>query len=175
MTGGQLDHPGAYDYQGTTMKKILFPLLVTLLLPAVAIAAVPAPDFTLPTDQGATYHLADSQGKEVVVLFAWASWCPSCQKEMPLVNQLHEQLANLPVRLFGVNMQEKPKQVARARTAHNLKFDILLDEQGTFARAYGIYGIPQVMVIDKHGRLRYRDYGPPTNLVEAVKALAAEK
>jgi len=94
---------------------------------------------------------------------------------MPLVNQLHEQLADLPVRLFGVNMQEKPKQVARARAAHHLKFDILLDQQGTFARAYGIYGIPQVMVIDKKGKLRYRDFGPPANFVAAVKALVAEE
>lgn len=158
------------------MKKTLFSLFALLLTlaPPAAHGATSAPDFTLPTDQGDTYHLADSQGKEVVVLFAWASWCPSCQKEMPLVNQLHEQLAGLPVRLFGVNMQEKPKQVARARAAHHLKFDILLDQQGTFARAYGIYGIPQVMVIDKKGKLRYRDYGPPPNLVEAVKALAAE-
>jgi peroxiredoxin len=159
------------------MKKILlslFTLLLTLAPPA-AHGASSAPDFTLPTDQGVAYHLAESRGKEVVVLFAWASWCPSCREEMPMVNQLHEQLADLPVRLFGVNMQEKPKQVARARATNHLKFDILLDQQGTFARAYGIYGIPQVMVIDKKGKLRYRDFGPPANFVEAVKALAAEE
>jgi len=159
------------------MKKTLLSLFTLLLTvaPQAAHGAVSAPDFTLPTDQGAAYHLAESRGKEVVVLFAWASWCPSCREEMPLLNQLHEQLADLPVRLFGVNMQEKPRQVARARAAHNLKFDILLDEQGTFARAYRVSGIPQVMVIDKKGKLRYRDYGPPPNLVEAVKALAAEE
>jgi len=159
------------------MKKILLSLFTFLLTvaPPAAYGATSAPDFTLPNDQGGVYHLADSRGKEVVVLFAWASWCPSCQKEMPLVNQLHQELADLHVRLFGVNMQEKPKQVARARAAHHLKFDILLDQQGTFARAYGIYGIPQVMVIDKKGKLRYRDYGPPPNLVEAVKALATEE
>jgi len=157
------------------MTRRTLPLLLALLLPAAVANAVQAPDFTLPTDQGTTYSLAESRGKEVVVLFAWASWCPSCREEMPLVNQLHDQLAGLPVRLFGVNMQEKPKQVARAREVHHLKFDILLDEQGAFARAYAIYGIPQVMVIDKKGVLRYRDYGPPPNLVEAVKALAKEE
>ncbi len=161
------------------MKRPLLCLFALLLFLPVGVpaaqGATSAPDFTLPTDQGTAYHLAESRGKEVVVLFAWASWCPSCQKEMPLVNQLHDQFADLPVRLFGVNMQEKPKQVARARAAHHLKFDILLDQQGTFARAYGVYGIPQVMVIDKKGKLRYRDFGPPPNLVEAVKALAAEE
>ncbi len=157
------------------MIRHTLPLLLALLLPAAVANAVQAPDFTLPTDQGTTYSLSQSRGKEVVVLFAWASWCPTCRKEMPLVNQLHDQLAGLPVRLFGVNMQEKPKQVARAREEHHLKFDILLDQQGTFARAYAIYGIPQVMVIDKKGVLRYRDFGPPPNLVEAVKALAQEE
>ncbi|RMF87450.1 MAG: TlpA family protein disulfide reductase [Nitrospirae bacterium] len=153
---------------------LLLALLVPLLLGASARGSVAAPDFTLPTDQGGTYHLADSRGKEVVVLFAWASWCPSCREEMPLMNRLHDELAGLPVRFFGVNMQESPKQVARARERHKLRFDILLDQQGSFARAYNIYGIPQVMVIDKEGRLRYRDYRPPQNLVAAVKALAAE-
>jgi len=50
-----------------------------------------------------------------------------------------------------------------------------MDTAGVFARRYGIYGLPQVMVIDKQGRLRYRDYGPPANMVTALKALLAEE
>ena len=57
------------------LARRLVPLLLLLLVPAGRLsAAVPAPDFTLPNYAGGTYHLADSRGKEVVVVFAWASW-----------------------------------------------------------------------------------------------------
>jgi peroxiredoxin len=72
-------------------------------------------------------------------------------------------------------MQEGPRQVERAKQRHALRFEILMDTAGVFARRYGIYGLPQVMVIDKQGRLRYRDYGPPANMVPALKALLAEE
>jgi peroxiredoxin len=81
----------------------------------------------------------------------------------------------LPIRVLGVNMQEGRRQVERAQRRHGLRFEILMDTAGIFAHRYGIYGLPQVMVIDKQGRLRYRDYGPPANLVPALKALAAEE
>ena len=90
------------------------------------------------------------------------------------MNRLVAAVDGLPVRVLGVNMQETPRQVGRAQAQHKLKFDILLDAAGTFARRYGIYGLPQVMVIDKLGRLRYRDYGPPVDAVNAVKALLTE-
>jgi len=72
-------------------------------------------------------------------------------------------------------MQEKPRQIARTQSQHKLQFDILVDAAGVFARRYGIYGLPQVMVIDKQGRLRYRDYGLPSDVVNALKALLAEE
>ena len=60
------------------MKNLLYrclPALLLLLGSASALdAAVPAPDFTLRTYDGGSYHLQDSRGKEVVVVFAWASW-----------------------------------------------------------------------------------------------------
>ena len=55
-------------------RRVLPLLLLVLLFPASRATAVQAPDFTLPSYAGGTYHLADSQGKEVVVVFAWASW-----------------------------------------------------------------------------------------------------
>jgi len=59
---------------GVLARRFL-PLLLLFLVPASQLsAAVPAPDFTLPNYAGGSYHLAESRGKEVVVVFAWASW-----------------------------------------------------------------------------------------------------
>ncbi|HEX9593148.1 MAG TPA: hypothetical protein VGB12_07370 [bacterium] len=60
------------------MKTLLYRCLQSLVLllgTAGALhAAVLAPDFTLRSYAGGSYHLEDSRGKEVVVLFAWTSW-----------------------------------------------------------------------------------------------------
>ena len=91
------------------------------------------------------------------------------------MNQLVEAVEGLPVRVLGVNLQEGRRQVGHAQQRHALRFQILMDTAGVFTRRYGIYGLPQVMVIDKQGHLRYRDYGPPANMLMALKALLAEK
>lgn len=91
------------------------------------------------------------------------------------MNRLVAAVDQLPVRVLGVNMQEGLRQVERAQRQNALRFEILMDTAGIFARKYGIYGLPQVMVIDKQGRLRYRDYGTPANLIPALKALVAEQ
>ena len=60
------------------MKTLFYRSLASLLLllgSASALqAAVTAPDFSLRKYDGGNYHLQDSRGKEVVVVFAWASW-----------------------------------------------------------------------------------------------------
>jgi hypothetical protein len=60
------------------MKILLYRCLPLLLLlfgsAGTLYAAVQAPDFALQTYGGGRYHLQDSRGKEVVVVFAWASW-----------------------------------------------------------------------------------------------------
>jgi hypothetical protein len=54
--------------------RILLSLGLLLGTANVLHAAVAAPDFTLRKFTGGTYQLAESRGKEVVVLLAWASW-----------------------------------------------------------------------------------------------------
>ncbi|MGD2064717.1 MAG: hypothetical protein PVF51_14210 [Nitrospirota bacterium] len=58
----------------TVLYRFLVSFSVLLGTAGVLHAAVPAPDFTLRTYAGDRYHLRESRGKEVVVLFAWASW-----------------------------------------------------------------------------------------------------
>ena len=66
----------------------------------------PAPDFTLDLVGGKPFHLADSKGKEVVVLDFWATWCGPCLQAMPQVERAVGQFKDQNVRLVAVNLQE---------------------------------------------------------------------
>ena len=74
----------------------------------------PAPDFTLSLVGGQPFHLADSKGKEVVVLDFWATWCGPCLQAMPQVERAVGQFKGQSVRLVAVNLQETAEKVTAA-------------------------------------------------------------
>ncbi len=66
----------------------------------------PAPNFTLTTFKGTTISLADLRGKTVVINF-WASWCPPCRIEAPLLERTWRAYKNRGLIFLGVNIQDR--------------------------------------------------------------------
>ncbi len=69
-----------------------------------------APDFELDLVGGKKFHLADSKGKEVVVLDFWATWCGPCLQAMPQVERAAQAFKEKGVHLVAVNLQETAEQ-----------------------------------------------------------------
>ena len=67
----------------------------------------PAPDFTLNDLAGNPVSLSTYKGK-VVVLNFWASWCPPCRAELPVLNALQTELLAADIDLILVNQGEDP-------------------------------------------------------------------
>ena len=53
----------------------------------------PVPDFTLVDLSGQTVRFSDLEGRAVVFNF-WATWCPPCRREMPLLDAIHKEYAS---------------------------------------------------------------------------------
>lgn len=139
----------------------------------------PVPQFQLAPVQGRTLGLAteDLRG-EVSVVNVFASWCPACRDEHPLWMELAQKRA-LPI--HGLNYKDQPADAARwlgelgdpyTRTG--------ADRDGRVGIDFGVYGVPETFVIDRHGVIRDKIIGAITRktvderLLPLVRRLRAE-
>jgi thiol-disulfide isomerase/thioredoxin len=110
-----------------------------------------APDFTLSDLNGNTYTLSALRGKVVIVNF-WATWCPPCRAEMPSMEQLHRELGDEGLVLLAVNIEKDGRQtVPKFLAASPHSFPVLVDDQETVQKRYGVYKFPESFVIRKNG------------------------
>jgi cytochrome c biogenesis protein CcmG/thiol:disulfide interchange protein DsbE len=157
------------------MARFLIPLAIFLVL--VAFLAVglkldprevpsplidkPAPAFQLTRldDPARTVSLQDLRG-QVWLLNVWASWCVACLQEHPLLVEFSRS-GTVPI--YGLNYKDKPEAAAAWLGKHGNPYTTsIVDADGRVGIDYGVYGVPETFVIDKHGVIRYKHIGPVT-------------
>ena len=123
-----------------------------------------APAFTLKTLAGSPVSLADYKGHPVVINF-WATWCPPCRDEMPMLVAAYQanQQAGLVVLAVDLTDQEKSKKDVRNFVAEfQMSFPVLLDERGKVSRRYRLRGVPTTVFVGRDGVVRAVNPGPIT-------------
>ena len=120
-----------------------------------------APSFTGPDVQtGETLSLDAYKGK-VIVLNFWASWCQECRLEHQNLLSLNGQFRNYPdFVMLGIDYQDQPRDAIDFLNAFGSTYPHVRDVKGTIAIDYGVYGVPETFVIDKHGIIRFKYVGP---------------
>ncbi|EON10743.1 MULTISPECIES: TlpA disulfide reductase family protein [Pandoraea] len=113
--------------------------------------APPLPSLTLSTTDGRTVSLDTYRGSPVVMNL-WASWCPPCRREMPVLEKAQ---ADYPdVRFLLINQGESAHTVEAFIQSQGLQFDdLLLDPASQGMQAAGARGLPTTLFFDAHGRL----------------------
>lgn len=111
-----------------------------------------APAFTLKDTAGTEVTLASLKGR-VVLLDFWATWCGPCKAAMPSIQKIHEHFKDKPVSIIGVNTwEEKPTAAADYMKKKGFTYGCLL-KGDDLATAYGISGIPTLVLIDANGKV----------------------
>ncbi|MEI7889731.1 MAG: TlpA disulfide reductase family protein [Actinomycetes bacterium] len=122
---------------------------------AVAKAAKPiAPGLTdrLPSLSGSAQSLADYRG-QVIVLNLWASWCPPCRDEAPLLERTQLRIAKEGATVIGVTWNDSVPDAKEFARKTGMTYPQLRDVTGSFAKAYGTKGLPETFIINRQGRV----------------------
>ena len=131
------------------------------------------PELTLTDLNGKAVALSTFAGKPVVVNL-WASWCPPCRREMPVLERA--QRSNPGVAFVFANQGESAEQVNAYLKAESLVLkNMLLDPAGNVAAAANAPGLPTTLFFDATGRLVDRKMGElsPATLAERLERLLA--
>jgi cytochrome c biogenesis protein CcmG, thiol:disulfide interchange protein DsbE len=106
---------------------------------------------------GDRVSLTDLRGRTVVLNF-WASWCPPCKRETPLLVQSAYEHAGHVV-FVGVNVQDL-RGPARKFLSHYAVPYVSVADRGTRTfTAYGLTGLPETYVVDRRGRVVVHETG----------------
>lgn len=161
--------------------------LAALLFLASTAHAAPAagdvpPDYIGKLIDGTDVKLSDYAGKAVVVSF-WATWCGYCLKELPVLNAI-QKTGKDRIKVIAVNTEDKFTFRDASRTlARSYTIGLTNDFDKVASTAYGVSGIPHMLIIGKDGKIIrvYRGYDEKSlpqivaDINEAVGAAAATK
>lgn len=120
---------------------------------------------------GRVVALSDFRGKPTVVNL-WATWCPPCRREMPVLQQAQAERPD--VNFVFLNQGESAGKIRSFLAAQNLPLqNVLLDARGEVGAQLGHRALPTTLFIDAQGRLTDTRVGELSRATLAQRLAAA--
>jgi peroxiredoxin len=129
-----------------------------------------APELEIALEDGSAFQLTDLDGKQirlddlrgkVVWLNFWASWCPPCQQETPVLRELDERYRDRGLEIVGISVQEtSADDIAEYAERYDLGYTIGFDASGHVFREYKVYALPTQFFIGTDGVIQHVVNGP---------------
>lgn len=119
--------------------------------------------------------VAAFKGKVVLVNF-WASWCPPCVDELPLLERAQQTLAKENATVLGINTRDNTEDALEFVEKYDLSFPSLRDGSGDVADDWGVAQMPESFLLDRDGTVAAVVQGPVTQqfIDERVLPLARQ-
>lgn len=160
-------------------------LALFLILPALALAdggnkAVQPKPGDIPPDslgvdrKGNPVTISQHRGKVVVVTF-WASWCPPCRRELPMLAHVQSIVGREHMEVVAINVKESRRDFLRVIRANKGIELTYVHDLGVVSDQYGVSGLPNMFIIDREGRVAHvhRGYSEAVfeRFIEEIMAL----
>jgi peroxiredoxin len=140
-----------------------------------------APEFEATLDDGSIYQLTDLDGQPIqlaglrgnaVWVNFWASWCPPCQQETPIIRDLADRYREAGLVVVGIAVQEtEPADIRAYAERYQLDYTIGFDASGHVFRRYRVFGLPTQFFIRPDGVIA--SVGKTVDEASAVAAIEA--
>jgi len=132
------------------------------------------PAIALSDVNGINWAHKSYRGKVTLINF-WATWCPPCVQEIPMLNRLKTKMQGRPFELLSVNYAEDKQAVVNFMQKVKVDFPVLMDHNGEFARRWQVVSFPSTFVIGPDGKIVYGvnaaiDWDSP-DVLETLQAL----
>ena len=111
-----------------------------------------APGFSLRSFDGETIRLAELRGS-VVLLNFWASWCIECAVEASDLELVWRDYGDRGLMVLGVDYTDTEPAALAYLEKHDVTYPNGPDLGGRISSSYGLTGVPETVLIDRHGRL----------------------
>ncbi len=129
-----------------------------------------APEFTLKTVGGEETTLTKyREGKNAFVFF-WATWCPYCRAQLQTLNERKDEVDKEGIKVILVDIQETADDVEAYIKKYKVKYDSLLDQEGSVSEKYGVTGLPTFYLVTKDGIVKSVEHAVPEDLAAAFQS-----
>lgn len=109
------------------------------------------------TPDGKNLSLSDYAGKgKYILIDFWASWCPPCRKEMPLIVDAYKKYKNKGFEIVGVSLDDDKVAWGKGIKDLNITWPQVSDLKGwktDLGAAYAVNSIPHTVLLDKDGKI----------------------
>lgn len=134
-------------------------------------------DFQLPDLQGQQRRLSALEGR-VIVLNFWATWCPPCIRELPMLSSVETRLSEQGLSIVGVAEDNDEDVRAFLKRYPTSYLQLISDPSASLSSRYGNLRrvLPFTVVINRRGEKVWQHFGElkQAQLLEVVEPLLAE-
>jgi peroxiredoxin len=115
----------------------------------------PAPAWAVQLSDGRTLTSEQLRGKVVLINY-WATWCPYCLKEMPVIDEFWRDHRSKGFEVLAVSVDDPPEKVAQYMKDHGYSFMSATMDPSVYAAFGRADSIPTSFVLDAQGVIRHK-------------------